>query len=56
MVSAVTNMTPDAIFWDLSLARGLQYQAIWLELQGNVTEPASAGIDTVTKWKEIAGK
>lgn len=55
MVAAVTHLTPHQIQWDLPLAQGLQYQAIWLELQGNTTEPAGGGFDSAAKWRDIAG-
>jgi len=56
MVAAVTHMSPREIEWDLPLARGLQFQAIWLDLQGNVTEPAAGGFDARAQWEAVAGK
>lgn len=55
MVSGVTNLPASVVEWDLPLAQGLQYQAIWLEQQGNITTRDAGGIDTGSKWKEIAG-
>jgi hypothetical protein len=55
MVAAVTHMTPDEILWHLSAARGLQYQAIWLVLQGNTVESLAAGGQITTNFREIAG-
>jgi hypothetical protein len=55
MVAAITHLPPAEIELNMPLAQGLQYQAIWLEMQGNIVESASASLDTAAQWKRIAG-
>jgi len=55
MVAAITRLTPEQIEMELPYAQGLQYQAIWIDMQGGQTEPAHA-IDTAGSWRRIAGK
>jgi hypothetical protein len=56
MVAAVTGHTTTYIEWEMPVPKGKQYQAIWLEMQGNITLPlTSESIDTA-KWRAIAGR
>jgi hypothetical protein len=46
MVAEITNLQPGPILYDLPVAQGLQYQALWLEKHGRATVRPRAGFDS----------
>jgi hypothetical protein len=46
MVAELTNMQPHEILYDLPVAQGLQYQALWLEKHGRATVRPQVGFDS----------
>lgn len=55
MVAAVTGLSKHDIEMNLPLAQGLQFQAIWLEMQGNDVGSLHAPSDISHQWHQIAG-
>ncbi len=55
MVAAASNHDVHFVEWEMPWAQGLQYQAIWLDMHGIITERMGEEFDTAAKWKEIAG-
>jgi len=55
MVAAVTGHTAEYVGWEMPMAQGLQYQAIWLEMQGYTTVRCQNGGGAELKWRKIAG-
>ncbi len=57
MVAAVSNESASYIEWEMPVAKGRQYQAIWLEMEGNITAPADGSNDTdAGAWSRISGR